>query len=303
MEKKKNTAASVRARLKNKSLEKNTEFQTLLIRFGNERLLYRLSQSAYKTSFLLKGAALLAVWTGEPHRPTKDMDLLGRGANDIPTLENIFREICEIDGGGDGLEFAKDSIKGAEIRADKTYQGIRLTMRALLDGARIPLQIDIGFGDAVTPKAVTETLRTILDLPKPRLKIYPKETVVAEKFEAMVKLGITNSRMKDFWDVRFLIKEFDFDGALLQKAVRATFAARQTSVPQTFPTALTDAFAENASTAADWTAFIKRSRITSDTDFLAVLESLREFFAPLIQAEARNASFAMTWTAQEGWKS
>lgn len=303
MEKKKNTAASVRARLKNKSLEKNTEFQTLLVRFGNERLLYRLSRSSYKTSFLLKGAALFAVWTGEPHRPTKDIDLLGFGANDIPTLENIFREICEIDGGGDGLEFAKDSIKGAEIRADKVYQGIRLTMRAVLDGARIPLQIDIGFGDAVTPAAETKTLDTILDLPKPSLKIYPKETVVAEKFEAMVKLGITNSRMKDFWDVRFLIKEFDFDGALLQKAIRATFAARQTSVPQTFPTALTDAFAENASTTADWTAFIKRSRITSDIDFLAVLESLREFFAPLIEAEAGNANFGKTWTAQKGWES
>lgn len=303
MEKKKNTAASVRARLKNKALEKNTEFQTLLIRFGNERLLYRLSQSEYKTDFLLKGAALFAVWTGEPHRPTRDLDLLGFGANDIPTLENIFCEICAIDGGGDGLQFVADTIKGAEIRADKNYQGVRITMLAVLDGARIPLQIDIGFGDAVTPAAEMKTLETILDLPKPRLRIYPKETVVAEKFEAMVKFGITNSRMKDFWDVRFLIKEFDFDGALLQKAIRATFAARQTSVPQTFPTALTDAFAENASTAADWTAFIKRSRITSDIDFLAVLESLREFFAPLIEAEAGNANFGKTWTAQKGWES
>lgn len=303
MEKKKNTAASVRARLKNKALEKNTEFQTLLIRFGNERLLYRLSQSEYKTDFLLKGAALFAVWTGEPHRPTRDLDLLGFGANDIPTLENIFCEICAIDGGGDGLQFVADTIKGAEIRADKNYQGVRVTMLAVLDGARIPLQIDIGFGDAVTPAAEMKTLETILDLPKPRLRIYPKETVVAEKFEAMVKFGITNSRMKDFWDVRFLIKEFDFDGALLQKAIRATFAARQTSVPQTFPTALTDAFAENASTAADWTAFIKRSRITSDIDFLAVLESLREFFAPLIEAEAGNANFGKTWTAQKGWES
>lgn len=303
MEKKKNTAASIRARLKNKALEKNTEFQTLLIRFGNERLLYRLAQSEYKTSFLLKGAALFAVWTGEPHRPTKDMDLLGFGANDIPTLENIFREISRIDGGDDGLEFLADSVKGAEIRADKIYQGVRITMRALLDRAKIPLQIDIGFGDAVTPAAETETLRTILDLPKPRLKIYPKETVVAEKFEAMVKLGITNSRMKDFWDVRFLIKEFDFDGILLQKAIRATFAARQTSLPQTVPIALTDAFALNPSTDANWTAFVKRSKITSNTDLLAVLESLRGFFVPLIEAEARKADFAKTWIAQEGWKS
>jgi predicted nucleotidyltransferase component of viral defense system len=211
MEKKKNIAASVRAKLKNKAKERQVEFQNLLVRFGNERLLYRLSQSEYQKSFMLKGASLFTIWTGEPHRPTKDMDLLGFGKNDIPTLENIFREICAIDG-EDGLEFFAESIKGAEIRAEKTYQGVRITMLASLDGARIPLQIDIGFGDAVTPTAKTETIETILDLPKPQLRIYPKETVIAEKFEAMVKLGIGNSRMKDFWDVQFLIKNFEFEG-------------------------------------------------------------------------------------------
>lgn len=216
MEKKKNTAASLRAKLKNKAKEKGVEFQNLLVRFGNERLLYRLSRSAYQNSFLLKGAALFAVWTGEPHRPTKDMDLLAFGENDIQALENIFGEICALEG-EDGLAFLPESIKGAEIRADKIYQGVRLTLLAHLDGARIPLQVDVGFGDAVTPDAEIETIDTILDLPKPKLKIYPKETVIAEKFEAMVKLGIGNSRMKDFWDIRFLIKEFSFDGALLQK--------------------------------------------------------------------------------------
>ena len=300
MEKKKNLAASVRARLKNKAQETDTEFQTLLIRFGNERLIYRLSQSEYKTRFLLKGATLFAVWTGEPHRPTKDMDLLGFGNFDIPTLENIFRDICGI-AGDDGLELRADSIKGAEIRADKIYQGIRITLQAFLDGAKIPLQVDIGFGDAVTPAAETETLETILDLPRPRLKIYPKETVIAEKFEAMVKLGIGNSRMKDFWDVQFLIKQFEFDGALLQKAIRATFAARATVFPQTLPIALTDAFARNAAVAADWRGFIRRGKITADTDFRTVIESLRDFFAPIIEAERGNADFERHWTFQTGW--
>lgn len=300
MEKKKNIAASVRARLKNRAQETNTEFQTMLIRFGNERLLYRLSQSEYKTRFLLKGATLFAVWTGEPHRPTKDMDLLGFGSFDIPTLENIFHEICGIDG-EDGLEFKADSIKGAEIRADKIYQGIRITLLAFLDGAKIPLQVDIGFGDAVTPAAETETLETILDLPRPHLKIYPKETVLAEKFEAMVKLGIGNSRMKDFWDVQFLIKNFDFDGALLQKAIRATFAARATVFPQTLPIALTDAFVRNAAVAADWKGFIRRGKITADTDFKLVIESLRGFFAPVIEAESQNVAFEKQWTFQTGW--
>jgi predicted nucleotidyltransferase component of viral defense system len=301
MEKKKNTAASVRAKLKNKAKEKDVELQNLLVRFGNERLLYRLSLSAYQKSFMLKGASLFAIWMGEPHRPTKDMDLLGFGKNDIPTLENIFREICLIDG-EDGLEFSADSIKGAEIRAKKTYQGVRITLLAFLDGARIPLQIDIGFGDAVTPKAVMETIETIIDLPKPKLRIYPKETVIAEKFEAMVKLGIGNSRMKDFWDVQFLIKNFSFDGALLQKAIKATFANRQTAVPQSLPVALTDVFRANSEIIADWKGFIKRGKITFDTDLESVIDSLRDFFAPVIETESQNTVLDKNWTFQTGWK-
>lgn len=276
------------------------EFQNLLVRFGNERLLYRLSQSAYQKSFLLKGAALFAVWMGEPHRPTQDMDLLAYGETDIPTLENIFREICALEG-EDGLEFSEESIKGAEIRADKIYQGVRIKLLAFLDGARIPLQVDIGFGDAVTPEAETETIETILDLPKPKLKIYPKETVIAEKFEAMVKLGIGNSRMKDFWDVQFLIKEFSFDGELLQRAIRATFARRQTAVPRTVPIALTEIFTGDSEVIADWKAFIKRGKITSNTELNSVIENLRNFFAPLVEAEAETAVFRKNWTAQTGW--
>ncbi|HRH40137.1 MAG TPA: nucleotidyl transferase AbiEii/AbiGii toxin family protein [Pyrinomonadaceae bacterium] len=301
MEKKKNIAASIRAKLKNKAQEKPVEFQNLLVRFGNERLLYRLSQSVYQNSFLLKGAALFAIWTGEPHRPTKDMDLLGFGKNDIPTLENIFREICAIDG-EDGLEFMIESIKGAEIRADKSYQGVRITLRAFLDGARIPLQIDIGFGDAVTPTAQTEIIETILDLPQPKLKIYPKETVIAEKFEAMVKLGIGNSRMKDFWDVKYLIRNFSFDGVILQKAIKATFDNRKTSVPTTFPVALTDVFTENNEVKADWEAFIKRNKITSDTNFELLIESLRQFFGPIIEAEAKETVFEGNWTSPADWE-
>ena len=301
MEKKKNLAASVRAKLKNKAKEKEIEFQNLLVRFGNERLLYRLSRSDYQTSFILKGAALFAVWFDEPHRPTKDMDLLGFGKNDIPTLENIFREITQI-GGEDGLQFIPESIKGAEIRADKIYQGVRIRLIASLDGARIPLQIDIGFGDAVTPKAKPETIETILDLPKPRLRIYPKETVIAEKFEAMVKLGIGNSRMKDFWDVQYLIKESSFDGGTIQNAIRSTFANRKTAVPEILPIALTEDFIKNPEIGTDWKAFIKRNKIKADTDFAAVIESLRVFFYPLIKAEAENSLFDENWTFSNGWE-
>lgn len=300
MEKKKNIAASVRAKLKNKAKEKEVEFQNLLVRFGNERLLYRLSKSKYQKSFMLKGATLFAIWTGETHRPTKDMDLLGFGKNDIPTLENIFKQICAIDG-EDGLEFYAESVKGAEIRAEKIYQGVRITLLASLDGARIPLQVDIGFGDAVTPKAVTQIIETILDLPKPKLRIYPKETVIAEKFEAMVKLGIGNSRMKDFWDVKFLIKNFSFEGVLLQKAIKATFANRQTAVPTKLPIAFTEIFTKNVEAITDWTAFIKRNKIKSDTDFGKVVESLRGFFEPIIEAENNEAIFDQNWSFPNGW--
>lgn len=301
MEKKKNTAASVRAKLKNKAQEKDVEFQNLLVRFGNERLLYRLSRSAYQKSFMLKGASLFAIWVGEPHRPTKDMDLLGFGKNDIETLENIFREVCAIDG-EDGVVFLTESIKGAEIRAEKIYQGVRIKLFASLDGARIPLQVDIGFGDAVTPIAKTETIETILDLPKPRLRIYPKETVIAEKFEAMVKLGIGNSRMKDFWDVQFLIKNFSFNGSLLQKAIKATFANRHTAVPRVLPIALTEDFTVNSEVNTDWKAFITRSKIKDDTEIEAVIESLRDFFTPIIEAEAQNFTLDKNWTFQTKWK-
>lgn len=300
MEQKKNLAASVKAKLTNQSRERGEELQNLLMRFASERFLYRLSVSEHKEKFLLKGAALFAFWFNQPHRPTKDLDLLGSGANDIPTLETIVREICKIDG-EDGLQFLAESVKGKKIREEEVYQGVRLTFLAMLERARIPVQVDVGFGDAVTPKAEKETLPTILDLPAPKLKIYPKETVIAEKFEAMVKLGIGNSRMKDFWDVRYLIKEFEFDGALLQKAVKATFIGRQTPFPPSLPFALTDEFAANPLINPRWNAFIKRNRIIIEIDFASIIENLREFFAPIIEAETDNKTFNKYWTAGQKW--
>lgn len=297
---KKNIAASVRARLLNKSRETGEELQNLLMRFAAERLLYRLSRSKHGDKFLLKGAALFAFWFDQPHRPTKDLDLLGRGANDVATLENIVREICAIDG-KDGLQFLTESVKGGNIREDEVYGGIRVTLTAMLERARIPVQVDIGFGDAVTPPATEETLPTILNsLPAPVVKIYPKETVVAEKFEAMVKLGLANSRMKDFWDVRYLIEEFDFEGALLQKAVKATFAARQTNFPTELPIALTDDFVADQLITARWNSFINRNALTVQTDLIAVIKSLREFFVPLIESAEKD--FDDKWKAGKSWQ-
>lgn len=296
-----NLAASVRAKLQNIKEKTGEDFQLLLMRFAAERLLYRLSISSHQDKFLLKGAALFNVWFNEPHRPTKDVDLLGSGENDIPTIEEIFREICQIES-PDGLEFPLETLQGSLIREEEVYQGVRITLTAMLAKARIPLQIDVGFGDAVTPKPKTETLPTLLDLPAPKLKLYPKETVVAEKLNAMVKLGIGNSRMKDFWDVSYLIEKFEFDGRILQKAITATFKNRQTDFPPKLPLALTDEFATNPAIILRWNGFIKRNKISKNTDFGKIIENLRSFYEPIIEANQANDKFSKSWTNEQDWR-
>lgn len=295
-----NLGASVRAKLQNIKEKTGEDFQLLLMRFAAERLLYRLSVSSHKDKFLLKGAALFNVWFNEPHRPTKDIDLLGRGENDILAVENVFREICRIES-PDGLEFSLETLRGSLIREEEVYQGVRITLTAMLAKARIPLQIDVGFGDAVTPKPKTETLPTLLDLPAPKLKLYPKETVIAEKFNAMVTLGIGNSRMKDFWDVNYLIEKFEFDGKILQKALTATFKNRQTDFPTDFPLALTDEFATNPAVVLRWNGFIKRNKITKNADFGKIIENLRRFYEPIIKANNANQAFSKSWTSEQNW--
>lgn len=169
-------------------------------------------------SGLVKGASLFTFWFEHPHRPTRDVDLLGLGSSEIADVERVFRLICATEA-EDGLRFDAGNVKGAEIKEGQEYRGVRITLTAFLGKARISLQIDVGFGAAVTPPAETVNFPTVLNFPAPRLLVYPKETVVAEKFEAMVKLGMLNSRMKDLWDLQILICEFDFDGATLQKAI------------------------------------------------------------------------------------
>ncbi len=301
MEKKKNIAASVRSKLTNQFKMTGENLQTLFVRYANERFLYRLSQTEHRTKFLVKGATVFAFWFDQPHRPTKDLDLLGYGKNEIPELEHIVREICAIRE-DDGLKFLTETIKGSLIREDHEYQGVRITITVMLERARIPVQIDVGFGDAVTPEAKEVELNTILDFPAPRVRIYPKETVVAEKFEAMVTLGLGNGRMKDFWDLNYLIKHIEFEGNILQNAIRNTFANRQSKLPQELPVALTDDFAANELKLSLWSGFIRRNNIKTEIDFAEVIKHLRKFFAPLIKAEAINSEFDQTWSPQRGWQ-
>lgn len=256
-----NLAASIRARLLSIAKAEKVEFELMLTRFALERLLYRLSISAYREQFLLKGALLFDLWFDEPHRPTRDADFLGFGAADLPTMETAFREIAAMKV-EDGITFDPSTVKAREIRKEANYAGIRITLLGMLDGARCPIQADIGFGDAVTP-APEETDYPVLldDLPAPRLRVYPRYTVIAEKFEAIVSLGITNSRMKDFFDLWVLTRHSKLNSTTLRRAITATFVRRATALPTTTPVGLSDEFATDTIKQTQWRAFVTKNRL------------------------------------------
>jgi hypothetical protein len=300
---KSNLAASVRQRLLNLAKEHRADFQLILIQYGIERLLYRLTQSVYKDRFLLKGAMLFSIWSNEPFRSTRDVDLLGQGDSDTPTMLKVFREICRTAVEDDGLQFLVDTIEGEPIRDDQEYQGIRLWIEARLAGARISLQIDIGFGDAVSPPPELVDYPVMLDLPVPRLRAYPREVVVAEKFQAMVVLGIANSRMKDFFDVWMLASVFDFAGTRLSQAIGTTFERRKTELPINPPLALTEEFYKDAGKQIQWTAFLRKGRLKiQEKDFGEVVSLLREFLMPPTIALAKKQVFEAKWQRGGPWR-
>jgi predicted nucleotidyltransferase component of viral defense system len=249
-----NIAASVRARLLNLARQTNQPFDVLLTRFVHERLLYRLSRSPHADRFVLKGAMLLTTWLPETARGTRDLDLLGFGDASEQRMLGIFREVLAI-AQGDGVVFDIDALQARPIREELEYGGVRLRGVAWLSGARITVVVDIGFGDSVEPGLETIYYPALLDLPAPRLRAYAPETVIAEKFQAMVALGRANSRMKDFYDIWILTKTFEFAPDRLARATAATFARRQTAIPADLPDALTTAFAEDPQKQRQWTAF------------------------------------------------
>ncbi|MGH8453557.1 MAG: nucleotidyl transferase AbiEii/AbiGii toxin family protein, partial [Nevskiales bacterium] len=277
MKAKANLAASVRARLLNRAKADNAEFGLVLTRFALERLLYRLSISRHRGQFLLKGALLFDLWFDEPHRPTRDVDLLGFGPADPLALEKVFRDICKIPA-ADGMDFDSASVKTVEIRKEANYGGIRVTLSGTLDGARCPVQVDVGFGDVVTPAAEETEYPVLLDdLPAPRLRVYPHYTVIAEKFEAVVSLGIANSRMKDYFDLWVLARHLQFDPVILRQAIEATFARRGTALARFAPLGLSNEFSADPIKQKQWRAFIASNKLTAP-DLKEVVAILREFF-------------------------
>lgn len=295
---KKNLPASVRQRLLNLSKERKEPFDLMLVRYGIERLLYRLGRSRHAEMFLLKGAMLFAVWSDGTHRPTRDVDLLGFGPKDEVDLKTMFMELCGQETEPDGLTFLTDSVSVSPIREEAAYPGTRITLEARLESVRIHLQVDIGFGDIVTPKPEAIVFPALLDFPAPHLRAYPIYSVVAEKLEAAVRLGEANTRMKDFFDLWFLSREFAFDGAVLTDAISRTFARREIALPPTVPVALRAEF--SARKADMWNAFLRRNAL-APVPLAAAIEAIRSFVGPVLEAAVRGEVFAQTWTPRKGW--
>ncbi len=301
----KNTAASVRQRLLNRSREESQEFQLVLTRYALERLIYRLSLSSYAEKFVLKGAMLFYVWnpTAGAYRPTRDLDFLMRGENSVEIVETIFRKIVETEVSPDGLVFDHESIKAAPIREDNRYGGIRVQLMAMMEKARIPLQIDIGFGDKITPGPEQIAFPSLLGQEVARLSAYPKETVIAEKLEAMVSLGEANSRMKDFYDIHFLSLHYAFDGDILRQAIAATFTGRRTAIPAGEIYPLSAEFSRNPARQRLWTAFLRRLGLKDvEPSFEIVTQQIAAFVQAPIQAANQTAEFRKKWNSATQWQ-
>lgn len=297
-----NIAASIRQRLLNLAKQRNEDFNYVLTQYAMQRLLYRLSISEFKDRFLLKGALLFSIWNADLRRPTRDADFLSFGASDVEILVATFKHICALAGDvDDGLVFNVDGIEGAEIKEDTRYPGVRITGNAELAKARISFQVDIGFGDVVTPEPEEAELPSYLDLPAPKLKVYPIYTVVAEKFQAMVELGQLNSRMKDFYDIWLLLRQFDFEGKTLAEAVKKTFANRDTQIPER-PLAFSKAFGEDHQKQVQWKAFIRKSKLeNAPQGFADVTGRIQGFLQPVIDALLNETPFRQQWRAGGQW--
>jgi predicted nucleotidyltransferase component of viral defense system len=296
-----NVSASVRQRLLNLATERKEDFGLVLTRYGLERFLYRLSISPHRDAFVLKGALLLQLWTAEMYRPTRDLDLLGRGPSDI-NFRKVFSEVCAQSVEDDGLTFLPDTIRVGRIRDEEAYEGVRVRMEARLGNVRVPLQIDVGLGDTIVPASEEVEYPTLLKFPPPKLHAYSKASVVAEKFEAMVKLGVANSRMKDFYDLWVLAQRFEFDSGTLAEAIQATFKTRRTTLPRSSPLALRAEFYELPAKQMQWRAFLRKSGLKADSSLKEIIEVIREFVIPVAGGVLKRNEENEVWQPGGPWR-
>ncbi len=294
--------ASVRQRLLNQARREGRPFQELLQYFAMERFLYRLAQSRFADRFILKGALLLTAWRAPMSRPTIDIDLAGRTSNDLDHVRSLIVEVCRVETTPDGIEFHEDSVEVARSAEDADYEGVRVRFGATVARARIPMQVDIGFGDVITPAPTEIEYPTLLDFPAPVLRAYPKETVMAEKLEALTVLGLLNSRMKDYYDLALLSRLYSFEGPRLGRAIVATFRHRGTKI-EAEPVGLTDAFSSDPARAVQWRAFLRRSRFPEEPGGLqALVSEVRRFAFPPLSAASGDKPFEARWRAGGPWE-
>lgn len=295
----KNISASIRQRLLNRARSDNRPFNELLQYYAIERFLYRLSESSHANNFILKGALMLQAWHSTDFRPTMDIDLLGRTSNEEAHILKQVRDILSVKVEPDGLVFDPGTVTAERITEDADYEGIRVRFLGSLDFAKVKMQIDIGFGDVIYPSIEKVELPTILDTPAPRLLCYSRESTIAEKFEAMVKFGNINSRMKDFYDIWLLSRLFDFEGKKLAEAVRLTFEKRRTEMP-TEIVAFQTSFINAKQT--QWLAFqksLKQNYVPEE--FAGVIATIKDFLLPIAIALISEISPPARWSASGRW--
>jgi Nucleotidyl transferase AbiEii toxin, Type IV TA system len=297
----KDIAASIRQRLQNEARKAARPFSEVLQYYAMERFLYRLSESSHADSFVLKGALMLIAWRSPQTRPTLDIDLLGRVSNSLRTIAAVIKDLCRQEVEPDGLHFDPASVTTARIAEDAGYEGVRAKFRGRLGTARVSMQIDVGFGDVVIPPPTLIDYPTLLDLPMPRLHTYSRETTIAEKLEAMIKLGSLNSRLKDFFDIWSLSRQFEFKGTILAEAISKTFAHRGTAI-QAQPAGWSQDFLQDPRRIAQWRAFCRKALLNDiPTDFGEVVRSVADFLGPITRALAENQAFHSTWRPMGPW--
>jgi predicted nucleotidyltransferase component of viral defense system len=298
----KNIAASVHQRLLNKAKESSRPFNELLQYFAIERFIYRLSKSPHADKFILKGALMFAAWHGPASRPTMDIDLLGKIDNSLEVITAAIKDACRLEVEPDGISFNAETVEAVRITEDAEYEGVRVRVQGSLGNARFSIQIDIGFGDVVVPNPRTVSYPAILDFPAPELKGYTMESTIAEKFQAMVKLGVLNSRMKDFYDIWILSRTSDFKGNILAEAVAKTFEKRNT--PVTLDAALFNpSFGKDGDKNVQWRGFIRKTKLINAPDsFEEVMTAVKLFLEPLAASIAERRAFNSNWIAPGPWR-
>ncbi|MFA6103143.1 MAG: nucleotidyl transferase AbiEii/AbiGii toxin family protein [Victivallaceae bacterium] len=281
------TVNSVHQRLLNLRDATGEPFNNILVKYASERLLYRLEASGNINNFILKGAMLFSLWPGVPRRSTRDMDLLGFGEPALERLKHIFNEVCNVEYDADGLRFDSGSVIAEDIREDQEYPGIRIKLSGYLGRARIPLQVDIGFGDAIVPEPEEVEYPKMLDFPSARIRAYRPATVIAEKLNTLVVLGYRNSRMKDFYDLYMLLEHMNFSDEELAVAIKATFERRKVVLPQEIPVTFTPGFLEDGTKDIQWRAFIRRNSLESSLQLFDVLKYIENRLWRVMLSAAR----------------